>query len=55
MTEEERREAEFDAQVEELMRPDSPGGEKKKKIHKKWSKKRKIAGDFWKIAGAPGG
>ena len=28
MTEEERREAEFDAQVEELMRPDSPGGEK---------------------------
>ena len=44
MTEEERREAEFDAQVEELMRPDSPGGEKKKKIHKKWSKKRKIAG-----------
>ena len=44
MTEEERREAEFDAQVEELMRPDSPGGDKKKKIHKKWSKKRKIAG-----------
>ena len=42
MTEEERREAEFDAQMEELMRPDSPGGEKK--IHKKWSKKRKIAG-----------
>ena len=39
MTEDERRDAEFDAQVEELMRQDSPGGEKKKKIHKKWSKK----------------
>ena len=41
MTDTERREEEFDAQVAELMKPDEPG-KKKKKVHKKWSRKRKI-------------
>ena len=41
MTDTERREEAFDAQVAELMKPDEPG-KKKKKVHKKWSRKRKI-------------
>ena len=41
MTETERSEEEFDAQVAELMKQDGPA-EKKKRVHKKWSRKRKI-------------
>lgn len=42
MGETERKEEEFDAQLAELMKPDAPGGKKKKRVHKKWSRKRKI-------------
>lgn len=34
MGETERKEEEFDAQLAELMKPDAPGGKKKKRVHK---------------------
>ena len=41
MGETERKEEEFDAQLAELMKPDAPGGKKKKRVPKKRSRKRK--------------
>ena len=41
MESKEREKEEFDAQLEELMKPDSPG--KGERIHKKWSRKKKVA------------